>query len=69
MTLEAELPGQEISNMLLRKSRGNIIMASERIKLLGQSENNAQLWMCLEVKVKSDEVKNNIAQESGMLGL
>ena len=69
MTLEDEPPGQEISNMLLRKSRGNIIMASERIKLLGQSENNAQLWMCLEVKVKSDEVKNNIAQESGMLGL
>jgi len=69
MTLEDEPPGQEISNMLLRKSRGHIIMASERIKLLGQSENDAQLWMCLEVKVKSDEVRNNIAQESGMLGL
>ena len=32
------------------------------------SRNNAQLWMCLMVKVKSDAVKNNIAQEPGMLG-
>ena len=69
MTLEDDPPGQEISNMLLRKSRRQLIMASERIKLLGQSENDAQLWMCLAVKVKCDEVKNNIAQESGMLGL
>ena len=29
----------------------------------------AQFWMCLAVKVKSDAVKNNIAKESGMLGL
>ena len=26
-----------------------------------QSENNAQLWMCLVVEVKSDAVKSNIA--------
>ena len=30
--------------------------------------NNAQLWMCLVVKVKTDAVKDNIAQEPGMLG-
>ena len=31
------------------------------MKWLGQSGNDAQLWMCLVVKVKSDAVKNNIA--------
>ena len=32
-----------------------------RMKQLGQSRNDAQLWMCLVVKVKSDAVKKNIA--------
>ena len=40
----------------------------EGMKRLNQSGNNAHLWMCLVVKVKSDAVKNNIAQEPGMLG-
>jgi len=31
------------------------------MKQVGQSENIAQLWMCLVVKVKSDAEKNNIA--------
>ena len=35
--------------------------SSERMKRLGQSGNNAQLWMCLVVKVKSDAIKNNTA--------
>jgi len=34
---------------------------SERMKWLGQSGNNTQLWMCLLVKVKSSVIKNNIA--------
>ena len=38
------------------------------MKQLNQSGNNAQLWMCLVVKVKTDAVKDNIAQEPGMLG-
>ena len=41
--------------MLLKKS-GEI--APERMKRLGQSENDAQFWMCLLVKVKSDTIKN-----------
>ena len=44
--------------MLLEKS-GDI--APEGMKRLSQSRNNAQLWLCLVVKVKSDAVKNNIA--------
>ena len=59
--------GQKKSNMLLGKSRGQLLIAPERMKWLGQSGNNAQLWMCLVVKVKFNAVKNNIAQEPGML--
>ena len=44
--------------MLLNSSREN---APEGMKRLSQSGNNAQLWMCLVMKVKSDAVKNNIA--------
>ena len=34
-----------------------------RNKRLSQSGNNAQLWMCLMVKVESNAVKNNIASD------
>ena len=55
-------PGWEVSNILLRKSRE---IAPEGMKRLSQSGNNAQLSMCLLVKVKSDAVKN-AAQEPEM---
>ena len=51
--------------MLLGKSGET---TPERMKKLGQSESDGQLWMCLVVKVKFDAGKNNIEQESGMLG-
>ena len=51
--------------MLLEKS-GEI--APEGMKRQSKTGNNTQLWVCLVVKVKSDAVKNNIAQELGMLG-
>ena len=35
-------------------------IASERMKRVGQSGHNAQLWICLVVKVKSGAVKKNI---------
>ena len=44
--------------MLLEKS-GEI--ASEGMKKLSQGGNNAQLWMCLVVKVKCDAIKSNTA--------
>ena len=44
-------------------------IASERIKRPGQNRNDAQLWIYLVVKVNFNAIKNNIAQESGMLGL
>ena len=52
------LPGQQLSNMLLEKGRGQILIAPKRMKCLGQSRDDAQLWICLVVKVKSDAVKN-----------
>ena len=51
--------------MLLEKNRE---IAPEGIKRLDQSGDDAKFCMCLEVKVKSVAVKNNIAKESGMLG-
>ena len=47
--------------MLLRNSRWQLLIAPERMKWLSQSRNDAQLWMCLMVKVKSDAVKKSIA--------
>ena len=52
-------------NVLLEKS-GEI--PPERMKRMSQSENNARLWVRLAMEVKSDAVKNNTAQEPGMLG-
>ena len=60
-------PGQKVSSVLMGKSRGQLLIAPERMKHLGQSRNNTQLWMCLVVKVNFDVVKNNIAQEPGTL--
>ena len=45
--------GWKVSNMLLRKSRGQLLIISERMKQLGQRRNDPQLWICLVVKVKS----------------
>ena len=46
---------------LWEKEEGNyILIAPDRMKQLSQSRNNAQLWMCLVVKVKSDAAKKNI---------
>ena len=61
-------PGWNISNMLLGKSKGQLIIAPERMKWLGQNGNNTKLWMCLVLKVKSDALGNNAAWEPGMLG-
>jgi len=44
--------------MLLERSEE---IAPKRMKRLSQSGNNAQLWMCLVVKIKSEAIKNNTA--------
>ena len=66
MTPEDKPQGQKVYNMLLGKSRRQLLIAPElliaqRMKWLGQSGKDPQLWMCLVVKVKSGAVKNNFA--------
>ena len=66
MTPEDEPPRSEVSNVLQKKSGGQLLIALERMKLLRQNRNDTQLCMCLVVKVKSSAVKNSIAYEPGM---
>ena len=47
--------------MLPGRSRDQLLTALERLKWLAKSGNNAQLWIYLVVKIKSDAIKNNIA--------
>jgi len=54
--------------MLLGKNGGHLLIAPVRMPRLGQSGNRAQVWVCLVVEVKSDAVKNSVAQEPEMLG-
>ena len=54
-------PSQKVSNMLLGKSRGQLLIGTVRMKWLGQSRNDTGMWGYLVVKAKSDAVKNNIA--------
>ena len=58
-------PGQYMPKILLEIS-GEI--TPERMKRRSQSKNYTQLWMYPVMKVKSDAVKGNIAEEPGMLG-
>ena len=53
-------PGWEVSNILLVKSGEKLLIAPERMKQLGWRGNDAQLWMCLEMKVKSNALKYNV---------
>ena len=64
-TLKDELPRSVVPNILLEIS-GEITL--ERMKRQSQSKNNTQLWMWLVMEVKSDAVKSNTAQQTGMLG-
>ena len=58
MTWKMSPRGQQMSNILLGKSRGHLLTAPERMTRLGPSGNGTQLWMCLVMKVLSNAVKN-----------
>ena len=68
MMLKDEPPRSGGVQYATREEQRTPVIAPERMKQLGQSRNDAQLWMCLVEKVNADAVKNNIAFESGMLG-
>ena len=57
MTLEDEPP--QVGSCLARYWRA--VTNRSRMKQLGQSRSDTQLWLCLVVKAKSSAVKNNIA--------
>ena len=62
MIPEDESSRSEVApNMPLENSRGQLLIAPERMKWLFQSRNNAQLYMFLVVEIKYDAVKNNTA--------
>ena len=58
---DACLSHSKVSNMLPGKTSKQLLIDSARMKWLGKSRNDGQLWMCLVVKVKFDAVKNNTA--------
>ena len=61
MTPDDETPRSEgVQYAPMGKSRGQLLIAPERMKQLGQSRSDSQVWMCLVVKVKSNAVENNI---------
>ena len=51
---EDEPPRSEVVQYAIGKRGGQLLMAPERKKWLGQSGNDAHLWMYLMVKVKPD---------------
>ena len=59
MTLEDETRSESVKNATGEEQR-TITNSSKKMKWLGQSRNDAQLWMCLVVKVKSSAVENSI---------
>ena len=60
MTLEDEPSRSEGIQYATGEEWRAITYSSRRNEGLHQSRKDAQLWMCLVVKVKSDAVKNNI---------
>ena len=61
--------GWKVPNMLLRKSGGQLLIAAERMKWLGQRRHDAQLWMCLVIKIKPDSVKKKKKQQQYFIGI
>ena len=60
MIPEDEPPRSEGVQYATGKSGGQLLIAPERKKWLGQSGNDAHLWMCLVVKVKPDAGQDSL---------
>ena len=61
MTPEDEPPRSEGVQYDPGEERRVITASSRRTKQQGQSGTDAQVWLCLVLRVKSDAVKSNIA--------
>ena len=55
------LPGLEVSDVRPGRSGEGLLIAPGRKKGPGQSRNDAQSWVCLVIKVKSDAAESSIA--------
>ena len=63
MTLKEEPPRSVgVQYTTVEEQRNRI-----RMKRLSQSRNDTQFWLYMVMKVKSDAVKNNIAEKPGIL--
>jgi len=60
VTLEDEPARSKSDQYATGESGGQLLIAPESMKRLGQGGNAVQLWVCLVVKAKSDTVKNTI---------
>ena len=67
MTLKDKALRSEGVQYATGENRQQLQIVLERMKQQGQSRNDTQFWMCQGMKVKSDTMMNNIAQEPGML--
>ena len=61
MTLKDEPPRSEGVQYATGEEWRTTTNSSRENEVSGQSKNDAQLWICLAVKVKSSAVKNSIA--------
>ena len=61
ITPEDEPPRSEGVHHATGEERRTVTNSSRRKEASGQSGNDAQLWMCLVMKITSDAVKNNTA--------
>ena len=61
ITPENEPPRSEGVHHATGEEWRTVTNSSRRKEASGQSGNDAQLWMCLVMKVNSDAVKNNTA--------
>ena len=61
VTQMRSLTGQKVFNVPLGKHGDQSLIPPERMKMVNQSRNDTQLWMCLVAKVMSDAIKHNIA--------
>ena len=68
MTPEDESYGSKDIRYATGEEQRTITKNSRKNEATEPSGNDTQWWMCLAVKVKSDAIKKNIAQEPGMLG-
>ena len=53
-------PGLKVFRMPLGRSGGELPIAPECMKRLGQTGYDTQLWMCLVIKEKFDAATNSI---------